>query len=228
MTRGVRYKKNVATPRINRSGNYGDSRANSLRDKPARSPVPLTSPSNGINRGPAPSHLALLDTILDEEALAIFRSTSTKPTTAARLSRQCGMPIATCHRWLRRLESLGLLVSEKKSVGVKGKPSCVYRSALGTILVRMEGARISTRLEMNTGSILLVSESETTLAPSEAPWVPQVHLRGRTTNPDPILVHRIEPRKQRRGTRRNAPIVLPMFLQEPARSATTGEEHANR
>ncbi len=57
---------------------------------------------NGNNRTFAWDHLKLAHSLLDPEALEIFRSISVEELTAIELSRRCGMSTGRCYRWLRK------------------------------------------------------------------------------------------------------------------------------
>src|SRR3989442_14315884 len=85
---------------------------------------------NGNNRTFAWDHLKLAHSLLDPEALEIFRSCSVEELTAIELSRRCGMSTGRCYRWLRRLESLGLLVSREGRPQRSGVPPRRDRSAV--------------------------------------------------------------------------------------------------
>src|SRR5881409_4172315 len=127
---------------------------------------------NGNNRTFAWDHLKLAHSLLDPEALEIFRSTCVEEMTAIELSRRCGMSTGRCYRWLRRLESLGLLVSREGRPQRRGLPSRLYRSALQSISVSLEEDQIRTRIEVNGGSTPLVSECKTMIEPSVAAHAP--------------------------------------------------------
>src|SRR2546422_10626814 len=124
---------------------------------------------NGSNRPFAWDHLKLAHSLLDPGALEIFRSTSVEELTANELSRRCGMSTGRCYRWLRRLESLGLLVSREGRPQRSGVPPRRFRSALQSIRVSLAEDQIRTRIAANAGSIPLVSESMTMI---EAPDTP--------------------------------------------------------
>src|SRR5438132_11003819 len=134
---------------------------------------------NGNNRTFAWDHLKLAHSLLDPEALEIFRSTCVEEMTAIELSRRCGMSTGRCYRWLRRLESLGLLVSREGRPQRSGVPPRRYRSALQSISVSLAEAQIRTRIAVNEGSIPLVSESLTMI---DAPDTALV-ARGRSHRP---------------------------------------------
>src|SRR5207245_11158929 len=106
-------------------------------------------------------HLKLAHSLLDPEALEILRSCSVEELTAVELSRRCGISIGRCYRWLRRLESLGLLVSREGQPQRSGVPPRRYRSALQSISVSLAEDQIRTRLAVNGGPSPIASESLT-------------------------------------------------------------------
>src|SRR5881296_375848 len=168
---------------------------------------------NGNNRTFAWDHLKLAHSLLDPEALEIFRSTCVEEMTAIELSRRCGMSTGRCYRWLRRLESLGLLVSREGRPQRRGLPSRLYRSALQSISVSLEEDQIRTRIEVNGGSTPLVSECMTMIEPSVPAHAPTARSHRRRVSAE--RVHFVEPPKTMPGSRRRLPINLPAFLEEP-------------
>jgi len=159
-------------------------------------------------------HLKLAHTVLDGEALEIFRASSTEEICATELSRRCRMPIARCYRWLRKLESLGFLVSrERRPVGSRVS-SRWYRSALRSISVSLEDDRIGTRIEVDIGATPTISEWMTTIEGSES--VRALEARShRQTGGANVVVHFVDPPRTKDGSRRKLPINLPAFLEEP-------------
>src|SRR5256885_2384707 len=168
---------------------------------------------NGNNRTFAWVHLKVGPSLLDPEALEIFRSTCVEEMTAIELSRRCGMSTGRCYRWLRRLESLGLLVSREGRPQRSGVPPRRYRSALQSISVSLAEDQIRTRIEVNGGSTPLVSECMTMIEPSVPAHAPTARSHRRRVSAE--RVHFVEPPKTMPGSRRRLPINLPAFLEEP-------------
>jgi hypothetical protein len=173
-----------------------------MHSPPVREP-----PRNGNNQGFAWDHLKLANTILDPDALEIFRSISGEEITASGLSRRSGIPIARCYRWLRKLESLGLLVSRKGRTRL-------YRSILRSISVWVEDDRIRTRIEAEGGATPVISESMTTLGTLKAAEGPDSRSDLRTSG-GTVVIHFIEPSRKKRRSRCSLPIDLPAFLEKP-------------
>src|SRR5437867_7992516 len=167
---------------------------------------------NGNNRTFAWDHLKLAHSLLDPEALEIFRSTCVEEMTAIELSRRCGMSTGRCYRWLRRLESLGLIVSREGRPQRSGVPPRRYRSALQSIGVSLADDQIRTRIAVREGSSPLVSECVTTIEGSDMIQVPGARSRHRKGGAE--QVHFIDPPKSMRAVRRNLRINLPAFLEE--------------
>src|SRR5207245_350556 len=115
------------------SGACADTKNVSERGASMQTPPVNQSAWNGNNRTFAWDHLKLAHSLLDLEALEIFRFISVEELTAIELSRRCGMSTGRCYRWLRRLESLGLLVSREGRPQRSGVPPRRYRSALQSI-----------------------------------------------------------------------------------------------
>src|SRR2546428_12826014 len=84
---------------------------------------------NGNNRTFAWDHLKLAHSLLDPEALEIFRSTCVEEMTAIELIRRCGMATGRCYRWLRRLDYPGLLDSRVARPRMSGGPPRRCRAA---------------------------------------------------------------------------------------------------
>jgi DNA-binding transcriptional ArsR family regulator len=164
------------------------------------------------NRSFAWDHLKLAHTLLDPEALEIFRSSAVGELTAVELSRRSGMSVGQCYRRLRRLESLGLLLSRKDRPAGRGGPTRRYRSALHSISVSLDEDQIRTRIEVNGGATPLISESTTTIEPFEPASASEAGADGDEVRAD--LVQLVEPRKTKRDSRK-LPINLPAFLEEP-------------
>jgi len=168
---------------------------------------------NGNNRSFAWDHLKLAHTLLDPEALEILQSSSMEELTAIELSRRCGMSTGRCYRWLRRLESLGLLVSREGRPERTGAPCRRYRSALQSISVTLAEDQVRTRIEVNEGSTPVVSESVTMIEPSPVAPLPRGRSHRRKSGAERI--HFIDPPTTKRESRRSFPINLPAFLEEP-------------
>jgi len=168
---------------------------------------------NGNNRTFAWDHLKLAHSLLDPEALEIFRSCSVEELTAIELSRRCGMSTGRCYRWFRRLESLGLLVSREGRPQRSGVPPRRYRSALQSISVSLAEDQIRTRIAVNEGSIPLVSESMTMIEAPDTALVPRSRSHRRRVGAE--RVHFVDPPRTIPESRRKLPINLPAFLEEP-------------
>src|SRR2546422_10450725 len=168
---------------------------------------------NGNHRDFAWDHVNLAHALLDPEALEIFRTSSTEEMTAIELSRRCGMSTGRCYRWLRRLESLGLLVSREGRPQRSGVPPRRYRSALQSISVSLAEDQIRTRIAVNEGSIPLVSETMTMIEAPDAALAPRARSHRRRGGAE--RVHFVDPPKTSPESRRQPPINLPAFLQQP-------------
>jgi IclR helix-turn-helix domain len=169
---------------------------------------------DGTRRSFGWDHLKLAHTILDDEALDIFRESSTAEMSATELSRRSGMPLARCYRWLRKLESLGLIVSRDGPVGSSRAYSRRYRSAVRSIHVSVEDDRIGTRIEVDTGGTPIVSEWITTIEGSGSSWAPEGRSRGRAGGAN-VVLHFVDPPRTKADSRRKFPINLPAFLDDP-------------
>lgn len=209
MTHLVRH---ATRPRITASRAGADARPLSKGDASMQTPHVRETAWNGNNRTFAWDHLKLAHTLLDPEALEIFRSTATEEVTAWDLSRRCGMSLGRCYRWLRRLESLGLIVSREGRPQSSGVPPRRYRSALQSIGVSLADDQIRTRIAVREGSSPLVSECVTTIEGSDMIQVPGARSRHRKGGAE--QVHFIDPPKSMRAVRRNLRINLPAFLEE--------------
>src|SRR2546428_13287528 len=170
MTHLVRH---AARRRVTVGGEGADPKNPSERGASMQNPQISGTAWNGNHRDFAWDHVNLAHALLDPEALEIFRTSSTEEMTAIELSRRCGMSTGRCYRWLRRLESLGLLVSREGRPQRRGLPSRLYRSALQSISVSLEEDQIRTSIQVNGGSTPLVTEcmkinetSETANAPT--------------------------------------------------------------
>jgi hypothetical protein len=159
-------------------------------------------------------HLKLAHTILDDVALEIFRASSSEEMSAVDLSRRTGMPLARCYRWLRKLESFGLLVSREGRVGTNRVRSRWYRSAVRSIRVSVEEDQIGTRIEVDAGGTPIVSEWMTTIEGSRSARSPQARPHGRAGGAN-VVLHFVDPPKTKAGSRRKFPINLPAFLGNP-------------
>jgi len=210
MTHLVRH---AARGRVTVGGAGADTKDFSERGVSMQTPHVSEIAGNGNNRGFAWDHLKLAHTLLDPEALEIFRLSSMEEMTAIELSRHCGMSTGRCYRWLRRLESLGLLVSREGRPPSNGVPSRRYRSALQSISVSRAEDQIRTRIEANAGSTPLVTECMTTIEASDTARVPAGPSHRRKAGA--ARVHFIDPPKTMRDLRRPIPINLPAFLEEP-------------
>ena len=168
---------------------------------------------NANNRAFAWDHLKIARTLLDSEALEIFRLSSTTEMTAIELSRRCGMSTGRCYRWLRRLESLGLIVSREGPPERRGAPARRYRSALQSIRVSLDEDEIRTRIEVNEGSSPLVSECMTMIESADVVDVPEGRARPQMGGAERL--HFIDLPRTMRDARRDLPINLPAFLKEP-------------
>src|SRR5881296_2483267 len=205
--------RHAARRRVIVGGAGADAKRLSERGAFMQTPRVRETAWNGSNRGFAWDHLKLAHTLLDPEALEIFRSSCVEEMTAIELSRRCGMSTGRCYRWLRRLESLGLLVSREGRPQRSGVPPRRYRSALQSISVSLAEDQIRTRIAVNEGSIPLVSE---TLTMIDAPDTALV-ARGRSHRPrvGAERVHFVDPPRAIPESRRKLPINLPAFLEEP-------------
>ncbi|SRR6266571_3495833 len=210
MTHLVRH---AARPRVPVGGAGADTKNSPERGASMQTPHVNQTAWNGNNRSFAWDHLKLAHSLLDPEALEIFRSSSTEEMTAIELSRRCGMSTGRCYRWLRRLESLGLLVSREGRPQKSGVPSRRYRSALQSISVNLAEDQIRTRIEVNEGSIPLVSECMTMVESSGPAQVPKGRSHRRRVSAE--RVHFIDPPKTMPEPRRKLPINLPAFLEKP-------------
>ena len=210
MTHPVRH---AARRRVPVGGAGADTKNLSERGASMETPHANQTAWNGNNRTFAWDHLKLAHSLLDPEALEILRSCSLEELTAVELSRRCGISIGRCYRWLRRLESLGLLVSREGRPQRSGVPPRRYRSALQSISVSLAEDQIRTRIAVNEGSIPLVSESLTMI---DAPDTALV-ARGRSHRPrvGAERVHFVDPPRTIPESRRKFPINLPAFLEEP-------------
>src|SRR5438128_1341688 len=141
MTHLVRH---AARRRVTVGGEGADPKNLSERGASMQNPQISGTAWNGNHRDFAWDHVNLAHALLDPEALEIFRTSSTEEMTAIELSRRCGMSTGRCYRWLRRLESLGLLVSREGQPQRRGLPSRLYRSALQSISVSLEADQIRT------------------------------------------------------------------------------------
>jgi len=202
--------RHAARRRVIVGGAGADAKRLSERGAFMQTPRVRETAWNGSNRGFAWDHLKLAHTLLDPEALEIFRSSSMEELTAVELSRRCDISLGRCYRWLRKLESLGLLVSREGRPERRGVPSRRYRATLQSISVSLEDDQIRTRIEVNEGATPLVSESMTAMESSDTA---RVREAGRRDGAD--LVHLVEPPKTKRASRRKVPINLPAFLEEP-------------
>src|SRR5437667_10539175 len=126
MTHLVRH---ATRPRITASRAGADAGPLSNGDASMQTPHVRETAWNGNNRTFAWDHLKLAHTLLDPEALEIFRSSATEEMTAWDLSRRCGMSLGRCYRWLRRLEALGLIVSREGRPQTGGVPHWRERAA---------------------------------------------------------------------------------------------------
>jgi hypothetical protein len=204
MSRPVRHD----THRLDR-GERSESRlespsGESLSMQPTAVREPVRS---GNHPGLAWDHVKLAHTILDDDAFRIFRSASGEPVTAAELSRRCGIPIARCYRWLRKLQSLGLISFVESRPGSHGIRTRFYTSTLRSLSVRIEDGGIRTRVEVNGGSTPLVTECMTMTEASETAGVPEdrpLRHAGRTN-----VVHFVDTPRSQRSRRRRLPIHLP-------------------
>ena len=210
MTPPVRH---AARRRVTVGGVGADPKNPSERGASMQNPQISGTAWNGNHRDFAWDHVNLAHALLDPEALEIFRTSSTEEMTAIELSRRCGMSTGRCYRWLRRLESLGLLVSREGRPQRRGLPSRLYRSALQSISVSLEEDQIRTRIEVNGGSTPLVSECMTMIEPSVPAHAPTARSHRRRVSAE--RVHFVEPPKTMPGSRRRLPINLPAFLEEP-------------
>ena len=210
MTHPVR---NAARPRVSVGHTGADTKGCSERDASMQTPHVNQAAWNGNSRGFAWDHLKLAHSILDPEALEILRSSSTEEMTAVELSRRCGMSTGRTYRWLRKLESLGLLVSREGGPQRRGVPSRLYRSALQSISVSLAEDQIRTRIEVNEGSVPLVSECMTMIDSSDTSPVPR--RRSDRWRVGLERIHFIEPPATASNSRRKLPINLPAFLEEP-------------
>jgi len=210
MTHPVRH---AARPRVPLGRTGADTMGCSERGTSMQTPHVNQSAWNGNSRGFPWDHLKLAHSILDPEALEIFRSTSTEEMTAVELSRRCGISTGRTYRLLRRLESLGLVVSREGGPQKHGVPSRVCRSALQSISVSLGEDQIRTRIEVSAGSIPLVSEYRTMIESSDTP--PVARRRSRRQRIGPERIHLIDPPAATPNSRRRLPINLPAFLEEP-------------
>jgi DNA-binding transcriptional ArsR family regulator len=208
MTHPVRHS---ARRRVPVSG--ADTKNFSERGASMQTPDVNQTAWNGNSRGFAWDHLKLAHAILDPEALEILRSSSTGEMTANELSRRCGMSTGRTYRWLRRLESIGLVVSREGGPQRRGVPSRRYRSALQSISVSLAEDQIRTRIEVNEGSIPVVSECMTMVESSDTPPVPRRRSHRRRVGAERI--HFIDPPATTGNSRGKLPINLPAFLEEP-------------
>src|SRR6184192_1347576 len=207
MTHLVRH---ATRPRITASRAGADAGPLSKGDASMQTPHVRETAWNGNNRTFAWDHLKLAHTLLDPEALEIFRSTATEEVTAWDLSRRCGMSLGRCYRWLRRLESLGLIVSREGRPQSSGVPPRRYRSALQSIGVSLADDQIRTRIAVNEGSIPLVSETMTMIEAPDAALAPRARSHRRRVGAE--RVHFVDPPKTIPESRRKLPINLPAFL----------------
>jgi len=210
MTHPVRHATRPRVP-VGRTG--ADTKDRSKRGASMQTPDVNQEAWNGNSRGFAWDHLRIAHSILDPEAMEIIRSSSTEEMTAVELSRRCGMSTGRTYRWLRRLESLGLIVSREGGPQRHGAPARLYRSALQSISVSLAEDQIRTRIEVNEGSIPLVSECMTMIESSDTPPVPRRRSHRRRVGAERI--HFIDPLATTPNSRRKVPINLPAFLEEP-------------
>jgi len=166
----------------------------------------------GKRRAFAWDHLKVARTILQDEALQIFRLASSEPVTATELSRRCEMPIARCYRLLHKLESLGLIAFQERR-GRNGIRSRFYMSTLRSLVVRIEECGVRTRVEVNGGATPLVTECTTTIDLPETAGFTEVGSPRQRGGAD--VVHFVDPRSPRRSRPRHFPIHLPAFLEDP-------------
>src|SRR5438094_7314775 len=165
MTHLVRH---AARPRTTASRAGADARPLSKGDASMQTPHMRETAWNGNNRTFAWDHLKLAHTLLDPEALEIFRSSATEEMTASDLSRRCGMSLGRCYRWLRRLESLGLIVSREGRPQSRGVPPPRYRSALQPTRVSLPDDQIRTLIAVREASSPLVAALSPTSEASDS------------------------------------------------------------
>jgi hypothetical protein len=166
---------------------------------------------NGNRQGFGWDHLKLAHTILDDEALDIFRASATDEVSATEVSRRCHMPIARCYRWLRKLESLGLLVSREHRPAGGRTRARRYRSSIRSIFVSVQDDRIGTRIEVDAGATPIISEWTTTVEGSESVRAPKSYSQGSTGGAN-VVFHFVDPPRTKGDSRRKVPINLPAFL----------------
>ena len=205
--------RDAARRRVPTGGAGADTKNFSERGASVQTPHVNQTAWNGNSRGFAWDHLKLAHSILDPEVMEILRSSSTEEMTAVELSRRCGISTGRTYRWLRRLESLGLLVSREGGPQRHGAPSRLYRSALQSISVSLAEDQIRTRIEVNEGSVPLISECMTMIESSDTPPVPRPRSHRRRVGAERI--HFIDPLATASNSRRKLPINLPAFLEEP-------------
>src|SRR5213594_26057 len=210
MTHLVRH---AARRRVTVGGVGADPKNPSERGASMQNPQISGTAWNGNHRDFAWDHVNLAHALLDPEALEIFRTSSTEEMTAIEPSRRCGMSTGRCYRWLRRLESLGLLVSREGRPQRSGVPPRRYRSALQSISVSLAEDQIRTRIAVNEGSIPLVSETMTMIEAPDAALAPRARSHRRRVGAE--RVHFVDPPKTIPESRRKLPINLPAFLEEP-------------
>jgi len=210
MTHLVRH---AARRRVTVGGEGADPKNLSERGASMQNPQISGTAWNGNHRDFAWDHVNLAHALLDPEALEIFRTSSTEEMTAIELSRRCGMSTGRCYRWLRRLESLGLLVSREGRPQRSGVPPRRYRSALQSISVSLAEDQIRTRIAVNEGPIPLVSETMTMIEAPDAALAPRARSHRRRVGAE--RVHFVDPPKTIPESRRKLPINLPAFLEEP-------------
>src|SRR5712664_3683504 len=205
--------RDAARRRVPTGGAGADTKNFSERGASVQTPHVNQTAWNGNSRGFAWDHLKLAHSILDPEVMEILRSSSTEEMTAVELSRRCGISTGRTYRWLRRLESLGLLVSREGGPQRRGVPSRLYRSGLQSISVSLAEDQIRTRIEVNEGSVPLISECMTMIESSDTPPVPRRRSQRRRVGAERI--HFIDPLATASNSRRKLPINLPAFLEEP-------------
>ena len=86
--------------------------------------------------------------VLDGYAARILIGTSEHGSTANELSERYSIPIAACYRRIRRLETLGLVYCEAERSTPAGKRIQVFRSAVRSARVALEGGRLMASIDI--------------------------------------------------------------------------------
>ncbi|MCD6503378.1 MAG: helix-turn-helix transcriptional regulator [Euryarchaeota archaeon] len=91
----------------------------------------------------------IMKALSDPYVLKILAYSYYSPRSIPEMSLELDIPIASCYRKVKLLESLGLMEKVGTKLTIEGKRVALYRSRLSHMAIEMRGSKVVVRLKID-------------------------------------------------------------------------------